>query len=275
MNNKRTKAKTAILGGMAAISLLSPLAHAQIIFFDDFTEDYTAASGGGGYQSGLSGTKNDLTNAPAGAPSNDLNWTSNYTVGSGQYGAGILSDVGYPSGTKATNGSETELYIVPGGGYATSGISVDVSTPILTGSDTAVDLVPGASYTLSLDVGFRTDQTVSDLGIDLFAGSTLLDASPSTGGYTDEVTPTASQQKSGIFKNYSFTIPASALVGDSGALRIELVNPANENQVNLSNIVISESLPEGTIPEPGTWAMMLGGLGALVFFQRMRRGHKV
>jgi len=271
MNNKHSKTKTALLGGIAVMSLLSPLAHAQIIFFDDFTEDYAAANGNGGYQNGLSGTKNDLTYAPAGAPSNDLDWTSNYTVGSGQYGAGIISDVGYPSGTKATNGSETELYIVPGSGYATSGISVDVSTPILTGNDTAVDLVAGATYTLSLDVGFRTDQTVSDLGIDLLAGNTVLD--PSTGGYTDEVTPTPSQQKSGKFTNFSFTIPASALVGDSGALSIELVNPANENQVNVSNIELSETLT--ATPEPGTWAMLLGGLSSLFFFQRLRRGHKV
>jgi len=259
MKNKSTKSKTAVLGGIVAISLLSPLAHAQIIFFDDFTEDAT-----GTYTPALAGTQNNLTYAPAGAPTNDLNWTSN--AGTSQYGSASPSAAGYPSGTTATNGSHTEAYIAnPSGPYN------DISTPILNASDSAVNLVAGATYTLSLDVGARSGTTMNTLGIDLLAGSTVLDPSVTIGSnsYTDEVT--ASQLTGGQFTNFSFTIPASALVGDSGALSIELANiNSNGQQVNISNIEVSE-----TVPEPGTWAMLLGGLGALLFLQRIRGGHKV
>jgi len=127
---------------------------------------------------------------------------------------------------------------------------------------------------------------MSTLGIDLLTGGpigsgngdpnngTVLDPSVTIGShsYTDAVTPTLSQQNSGIFTNVSFTIPASALTSNSGALYLELVDTGNANQVNFSNIEISDTL---AVPEPGTWAMLLGGLGTLFFFQRMRRGYKV
>ncbi len=29
------------------------------------------------------------------------------------------------------------------------------------------------------------------------------------------------------------------------------------------------------VPEPGTWAMMIGGVAMLVFWQRRRRNHKL
>jgi len=289
MNKKHTKSKTAIFGGIVAISLLSPLAHAQIIFYDDFTEDYSADSSHGGYNYNISGTQNNLTYAPAGAPTNDLAWTSNYSNASNQYGTAIAAGSGYPTGTTATNGSKTEIFISPAVGAGTNSPE-DVWTPIETGTGSAVNLVAGASYTLSFDVGDRTDQTMSTLGIDLLTGGPIGSGNgdpntgtvlaPSTGGFTDEVTrsqllTTGGGNGSGTFTNFSITIPASALVGDSGALYLELVNTSNANQVNVSNIELSEAVPVPAVPEPGTWAMMLGGLGALFFFQRLRRGHKV
>jgi len=272
MNNKRTKLNTALLGGIVAISLLAPRAHADIIFFDDFSEDTTST-----YTAGLPGTYNNLTDAPAGAPTNKLEWTSTPGLSSYQYqyGAGNVysGTVGYAPHTTATNGSDYEVYLAPGGGngHAQTNVASDITTPILTSTGAAVDLVAGATYTLSLDVGFRTDQTMSTLGIDLLAGNTVVNADPIT-GFTDEVTPTSSQQKSGIFENDSFTITAP-LVGDSGALSLEFVNTSNQDQVNLSNIELSDTAAE--TPEPGTWAMLFGGLGVLFSFQRLRRGLKV
>jgi len=184
MLNKRTKSKTALLGGIVAISLLAPRAHADIIFFDDFSEDTTST-----YTAGLPGTYNNLTDAPAGAPTNKLEWTSTPGLSSYQYqyGAGNVSTgtVGYATGTTATNGSDYEVYLAPGdNGTGMSNAPSDLTTPILTSTGTAVDLVAGATYTLSLDVGFRTDQTMSTLGIDLLAGNTVVNADPIT-GFTD------------------------------------------------------------------------------------------
>jgi hypothetical protein len=144
----------------------------------------------------------------------------------------------------------------------------DLTTPILTSTGSAVDVAAGMNYTLSLDVGSRTDQTMSTLGIDLLVNGSVV--APNSDGFTDEVT--LSQLTTGKFTNFSFSIPASELTGDSGdALGIEFVNLSNQNQVNFTNIELSEV---SAAPEPGTWAMA-AGLVALLLFQRMRRGVKV
>ena len=114
----------------------------------------------------------------------------------------------------------------------------------------------GASLTsLFLDIGSHTATTLTIFDIN---GVTL---------FTSAVAAGNSLTEPGAYTNYGVTsasgIGGFALSGNA------------EGNVGIDNIVVQSGL-QSAVPEPGTWAMMLLGFGAVGFAMRRsarRRGH--
>lgn len=99
------------------------------------------------------------------------------------------------------------------------------------------------SITLGSGVATLSGNVLSD---EILSGGQVFDIANSTGGIT------------GYFAG--LTNGSTYLLGDNSYI------------INYGTVVSDEiTLTAEAIPEPGTWAMMLGGLGMLVSFQRMRR----
>jgi len=246
MNNNNNKTKTAILGGIVAMSLLTSLANADIIFSDNFSE-FSPVSGGYTNDSipGYTSSLNQIAWTPTGSA------THAYAYG--------LSTISTDYGSSA--GETTPIYVY------LANYAGGVETSVLTNTGSAVDLNTAANYTLTFDLGDRGSNGVSnDTVVELLAGSTVI------GSQTYDDTSITSGQ----FAPESISVLSSSLVGDSGALSIEVLNGDSTNpgyHTDFTNVQSSDTVV--ATPEPGTWAMLLGGLGTLFFFQRMRRGHKV
>jgi hypothetical protein len=60
-------------------------------------------------------------------------------------------------------------------------------------------------------------------------------------------------------------------ITDSNGNLYDILYNVNANDTGSGSDVDLELV---AVPEPGTWAMMLGGLGILIFWQRSRRGSR-
>ncbi len=104
-------------------------------------------------------------------------------------------------------------------------------------------VTPGVTYTLNVDLGFRKD--VADNGV----------AALQVGATTDDFYATGTaDQLSGNWADYVAQYTGTA--GDAGAPLYVVLFSGNSGQADFDNVSLS-------VPEPGTWALMLLGLGVL------------
>jgi len=240
----------------------------------------TAASSMGGngnltLASGIGDGGNGYGITKVGTGTLTLNSTSTYT-GATSVTAGTLivsgslngsSSVSVTNATLAGIGSITGSVTIGNGGGAASSAVIEVGLPATTGtlSTGALTLNSDAVYKFNLNPTLNTSDllnvngTISlGSGVAALSGNVLSDEILS-GGRVFEIA-SATSPISGYFAN----LPdgSTYILGDNSYI----INYGNGDGVADEITLTSEA-----IPEPGTWAMMLGGTGMLLAFGRMRR----
>jgi len=223
-----------------------------------------------------------LTNATA---TNLGNGNVFYSLGFDAHGSNTLTI------ERSTLAGNLDFSASGGGGNSTNTLNL-VQGSTLTGKSTRS---ANTDHTLSVNIGATSTwnvidrSTLSDLTVDGTLGVLLTGT-----GYTaalitlDDVTLDLAAHVMPIFDgsfiygegiNYSYQIfNDDALSGVLGSDYLSLVDWSN---LAAGWIVINDSFDDGVlkfglvqIPEPGTWALMLGGLGVLGYLQRVRRNRK-
>lgn len=138
--------------------------------------------------------------------------------------------------------------------------------------DLAETVVAGTQYDLSVQLGRRADNAdygpirVGRYTVQLLSGGTLL----AEGSYSDdELAP-------GQFRALNLTYVAAADLADPLRINFSSIYDPDQNgairQVLLDDVRLTASNEvAGAVPEPATWATMIGGLGMVGAAARRRR----
>jgi hypothetical protein len=118
----------------------------------------------------------------------------------------------------------------------------------------AVATTPGASYLLSFDLGSSTFWGRPDAVIASAAGTSATFTSPLTGGNND-------------WQRVSMAFTAT-----SATTTVQLLGSAAINYIGVDNVSL-DLTSAAPIPEPETWALMLGGVAAVGAWTRRRAQH--
>jgi autotransporter-associated beta strand protein len=238
-------------------------------------------SNGGTFAGSINGTGNlavtggtlSLTNANATSASN---FAGTLTVGTGSANSGTVIVSGALSGVTTatvqgggTLGSIGQNADIPGNATIQTGGTLSMSTGLSTaGTDLSIgnlgsnSVTFAANSTLSLNydaLGGNIDQLFTNGSLSIDSTDTLV-VDLLSNGYAGE--------------QIIFAYAASASATTFGT-----VNLTGANASGLTGTVSvvggdEEELTLGAIPEPGTWAMLLSGVGMLIAYQR-RRGSRL
>jgi hypothetical protein len=176
--------------------------------------------------------------------------------------------------TTSTFGSGTgSTYVggtgVSGAGYTISGYYLFNNNPSYTTYyydwGTGNVLTSGAGYTVTIN--FTTAVTAFSLDLSTFSG-----AGPNAAVYGYDVTVGTGQ---GDFAVTTLDRPNMAFFGatsDTGFTSITLNAGSSSVFFNFDNLTLATAIPAAAgVPEPASWAMMLGGFGLVGGAMRRRR----
>jgi len=116
-------------------------------------------------------------------------------------------------------------------------------------SQTLTGLTAGTTYTLSFDLAHRPGYGLNAVSV-AFDGNQIFALTPTSDAWT----------------TYTATFTAT---GASGLLSFSTSDNRADNDSGLDRVFISGE--QGAVPEPASWAMMLGGLGLVGSAMRSRR----
>ncbi len=182
--------------------------------------------------------------------------------------------------TSATD-TNTTTSLTLKGSAASSISNANLTFNIDTASTNSTSLNVGST---AITFGSPTQSTTLSLnlqGTSIIPGNTayVLIAGTTTGG-VDQYTGLSLGSSSGTLATGLTTLISNSGVGGSGDLTLALTGLANTNYGANSYLFLYQNSTTGVddievemVPEPGTWALMLGGLGALVFWQRRKRNN--
>jgi fibronectin-binding autotransporter adhesin len=205
-----------------------------------------------------------------------VNNTSGSATGSGSFalaaGAGLGGTGAINSSTFALGASGTAATVVVGNGTdTTSGLT-------LTGSGaTGANTITNTQLTFNLNVASTQANilSVSNSGI-AFSGTTLELNMVGVGVVTaftpyELIAGTSNSQYTGFSTFVNGLGQTEILAGGGLSFNFE-GGPSNSwYQANSYLIESDGDIDVVVVPEPGTWALMIGGLAALVFIQRRKR----
>ncbi len=208
------------------------------------------------------------------------------TIGGTGTSSGTSFTIGAPTGSaaqvlaglnSASDPSVSTSLTLIGSGASTiqnANLTFNISTTSLgSGSQLSVGATPitfgTAATTLSLNlVGANIIPAFTDYV--LIAGTT-------TGG-TDQYSGLSLGTPTGTLATGLFTPILNSGVGGSGNLTLAFATPGGASYYGPSNLFLYQNSTTGAddievqvVPEPSTWAMMLGGLGVLILWQRRRQ----
>jgi autotransporter-associated beta strand protein len=155
------------------------------------------------------------------------------------------------SGTTTFSGAHLSFNLATSGLPHVDGSYTGQSTSLALGATPTI-LLAGTSLTLNL-VGSNIIPDVTQY--------TLITSTVTTGmqgAFADLVLGTGN-----VIENVTFNFTNAPTSGYYGRSYLELVNTGSGFNIDVE-----------VIPEPGTWALMLGGLALLVLFQRVRRSRE-
>jgi len=178
----------------------------------------------------------------------------NFSYVGGPYSVGAIPDWTSPAGSGQWAPNGVFLNPAPDGSVAA------YSNDFALTQDVSVTAIAGVTYTLLADLGYRSD-------LKNFGAAILMIGGVSHGGVLDIV------QNSKAW--FTTSVVYTATAADEGkAIVISLEpNGAGRGQALFDNIRLSDDrvIPVSPAPEPSTWAMMLGGFGAIGVGLRRRR----
>lgn len=172
----------------------------------------------------------------------------------------LSSVTGWTSSITGGNAFEIQKGATQGGysGFnpvAADGIQyLELNTDRYTSVSQTISTTAGGTYILSFAYSGRPNTAGGANSLmNVYWGNTLLTASPLVGNTT------------GTWQTYSGSVTA---LGSSTALRFESVGPASSPSFGsyLDNVSVVSA-----VPEPGTYAMLLMGLGLVGFVARRKR----
>ncbi len=169
-------------------------------------------------------------------------------------GAGCTYSAGPIPGWTGGNSVSLGAGQVVGGGngvfinYVPDGNTIAYTNAVPLTQVLSATVVAGATYNFSVDIGLPIPPVATVFGFAVFniAGNAI--------------TATGTAPTRGNWSTYTASYTASA--ADAGA-GISISLETFGIQGDFDNVIVTETLPglTGTIPEPGTWAMMLAGFG--------------
>jgi autotransporter-associated beta strand protein len=183
------------------------------------------------------------------------------------------------TGTFGGTGSTTAAITVGSGGTFAPGASIESQGfggfQFDNGSSFEFELDSGALAGLQADLAYATDGTTQ---LDL-NGTVTLTLSGVVAGFVNGVDKLTLISYSGAWNNGLFTLDGGGVLADDSTFtalgRDWLIN---YNDLTAGTNFLADATSNGTsfvtisaVPEPTTWAMMLGGLGTLLGLQRRRR----
>ena len=164
-----------------------------------------------------------------------------------------LNSASFPNGLGSSSGSR----------YAF--LNVVTGTPATITSGDLGTIVGGGTYTLTVAVG----NIAGDSGQDYRGLGTVSLNLLANGVVASSTSVSDSQVTDGAFLDFSTTLTAAeseALAGQTLSIQLEAFEGPHFTQPGFDNVRLTAE----DVPEPSTWATMLGGLGLLVFAMRRR-----
>lgn len=206
-------------------------------------------------------------------------WSFATTGAGGSYLGETSSATGLPetdtwglyAGGDAGNTSSADRQFTGGALVAGQTFSIDMgnSASIDNPGDVGVNLLSGATPVFTIKfAGGQSDWQINDGGSDFnttipYAANTIINFSFTYNGgnsYSVAMTEGATTYNA---NNFTATNSLTDITGD----RLFSTTQGPGQNVGFNNMEI--------IPEPSTYAMILGGFGMLIMFRRMRRGSKL
>jgi hypothetical protein len=262
---KTTPLKAIVLSAAFAAFTVA-LTHAQIIYSDDFTTNpftsaWTQTSPGGSYDLQWTGNSDPSTFNPPGLPTN-ANAHSVYSFSTGTRTMSTV-DTSVPAGAAGWTSMTYSLDFQMGGTGGVDNNSIGVlvnrsgnngyNAAIYTGGDGNIDFYGdyGLAFTginAVANTWYRFQTTVTKSGADISMQSQILDL-------IDNVLATSP------FADYS-----AATYLDPNGFQITLGNTGGywNHASQIDNFVVT------AVPEPSTYALVLGGIATLLLIRRRR-----